>query len=203
MVAACGGGPTVDPVAPTEVRTTPLTPAPRLVLSEQGFGPITGGTRIDYPTLEALFPGFELKPARDGGTDRTVAARRALGDLELWRGGVEVVMVVRDTTHPDAVFNVQGYTADVVGPPGYTIGGPVTALPALDACDCWGEQPICFVQGHHLGVVLDGDCGSPNVPRNPALQGRRIQRLVWSKPPLQDDADRGAADAARRDCDGC
>ena len=63
----------------------------------------------------------------------------------------------------------------------------------LVACECWGDQPVCYKTGEHIAVsfkracpgISDGDQHARAV-----LDGVTVQRMIWSPTPF------GAAAAA-------
>ena len=171
VTAACASSPPAAPVKPAPRSG----PDPMYVIGDLAVGPIRGDSRGTLVGLRALLPGLEVKPVYDGAVEYHVA-----------RDGEELYYVIPGDD--GGVFNVH-ITSSKLGAPAHPwrAGQPFSGAATLTACECWGDQPVCYKTGEHVAVSFKRACdGIENADGRAwqVLDGVAVQRMIWSPTPF-------------------
>ncbi len=153
-------------------------PVQPLIVTADGVGPITAKTQALLTPLREALRGYDVTPHNVGDLQYDVA-----------RNGEPLFYVVPNADD-GLVFNVHVTSARVaVAGKRWRVGQRLTDTHALDSCECWGTQPICYKTGEQVAAVVDHVCElQPD-----EVKGAAIVRIVWSPRPFgnpDDDTDR-------------
>jgi hypothetical protein len=147
-----------------------------LTITEDGFGPLTAGSKATLTALRAAFTGYDVRAANDSGLSYSVY----LGDEKLaW---------VIPNESDGSLFNVHA-TSPKVETFGHDwrVGQSFQGAATLTDCECWGDNPTCYRRGGHVAVNFKRSCeglvGS-DARALRVLDGVEIQRVIWSPKPF-------------------
>ncbi|MFT3691899.1 MAG: hypothetical protein QM831_02075 [Kofleriaceae bacterium] len=160
----------------TPVKTPEPSHAP-FVLSQHGAGPITDQTPATLNALRDALPELRVVPKNDPNLE-----------FDLYDDGKPIGFVVPNDD--GKIYNVHVTSATIaVDGKSWRAGSTFQGSRAIDNCECWGGNPICYKKGEHLAVAFQRSCLDEVDPRSlRVLDGLVIQRVIWSNEPL------GAAD---------
>ena len=157
------------PAAPPKVVAN-AAPSP-YAISETAMGAITGKTRGTLEGLRAALRGLEVRPVYDGGLE-----------YHVFEAGQQLYYVI--PADDGGVFNVHitsGKFAVATRP--WRAGAPFRGAADLTACECWGDQPVCYKTGEHVAVSFKRACtglSDGDQHARAVLDGVTVQRMIWS-----------------------
>ncbi|MBL0216504.1 MAG: hypothetical protein IPQ07_21805 [Myxococcales bacterium] len=144
-------------------------------LGVESLGPITGRTPANQDALQHLLGGrYTVTPV-----DRSGIEFHVFRDQEL------LFYVIPNDD--GSLFNVHVTSGKlaIVEHPEWVIQSPFQHSEPLTACECWGQHPVCFRSGDHVGVAFEISCDNLATPAERLrLVGVPIQRAVWSPKPF-------------------
>ncbi len=164
-------------------------PTPRTELLSNAAPSARGSGSLFDLGAESLGPILPTTPATEEALQELLGARytvtsvdRAGQELHVFLGAELLFYVIPDDN--ETLFNIH-----VVSPkialaehPEWVIASPFRAPEPLTACECWGQHPVCFRTGDHVGVAFEIGCDGLDTPedRRAHLVGVPIQRAVWN-----------------------
>ena len=165
LLTACAAAPPRPVAKPVAVAPSPFA------ITDTAMGAITGTSRGTLEGLRGLLRGFEVRPVYDGGLE-----------YHVYKDGEQLYYVI--PADDGTVFNVHVTSAKYAferRP--WHAGEPFKGAAELTACECWGEQPVCYRQGEHVAVSFKRACAGLSEGDQHAravLDGVAVQRLIWS-----------------------
>jgi hypothetical protein len=146
-------------------------PEPALVLAPGHLGPLTPDTPANLVALRRALLGYEVVPVNlDLSSGPTL-------EFHVYRRGERVFEIVPSGPR---ILNVHVVSPKVrvEGHP-WQVGRPFSGG-GLTGCDCWGERPVCFARGEHVGVAFARRCrGLETEAGRRRLEDKTIEWLVW------------------------
>ncbi|NVB84048.1 MAG: hypothetical protein HOV81_37075 [Kofleriaceae bacterium] len=175
---------TSSPTAPTLSNTVKAEPE-ELSVRTSSVGPIHGDTEATLVHLRELLAGYEVKPSHDGSLQ-----------YDVYKNGEMLFYVVPDQEQ-GTIFNVHVVSGKIaVAGKSWRVGAPFSGAASLTSCECWGDNPTCFIAGEHVAVNFNRTCD--DVTEDPAarrsLEGMKIQRVIWNPLPFGNDPDEETRD---------
>lgn len=159
-----------SPATSVPPRAAPSTPPPDLEVTEQAVGPLTAKTPATLASLRKLLVGLDVTERDQGGIEFLVS-----------RHGEPLFVVVPD--EDGTIFNIHVMsTASIVAGHDWRPGTILRSADAFSACDCWGDNPVCFKSGEHVAAAFDRSCEAVDDPRQ--LVGARVARTIWNPRPF-------------------
>ncbi len=151
-------------------------PTRELTVTADGVGPVTAKSQALLVPLREALRGYDVTPHNVSDLQYDVA-----------RNGEELFYVIPNGDD-GLVYNVHITSAHVaIAGKRWRVGQPLADNHALDRCECWGNQPICYKTGEHVAAVVDHECE----PTPDAVKGAAIVRIVWNPQPFGDYDDSG------------
>ena len=149
-----------------------------LEVTSAGVGPIVASTRLDRDTIGALLPGYTMGADND----------EFLLVMDTWPTGVErwVLRFYPVTGAPETIKQIEIRSPEItVAGSTWRVDGVFSDLGSVDTCGCSRGSRTCFRAGEHVAVGIDASCNGDHTPGSVPIDGKKIDKVVWSATPLQ------------------